>query len=125
MKQHKTYWIKHFKLNPEYSHLRFKKLDNGFSGYPTFDIDETLIDEVDLDTFIKNEKTRIPLFIGTPMVLYPRLYEIPNFLAEDRFVAILGKSLLTGHVAGLRIFNIPAGSHEHEREELIFFSNEE
>jgi len=120
-----TSWIKHFKQNPEYGHLRFKKLDNGFSGYPTFYFDETIIDEVDLDAFSKNEKTRIPLFIGTPMGLYPRLYDIPNFLDEDRLVAILGKSLLTGHVAGLRIYYLPAGSHEHEREELILFNNEE
>jgi len=120
-----TYWIKHFKLNPEYGHLRFKKLDNGFSGYPPFEFDETLIDEVDLNTFIKKEETRIPLFIGTPMGLYPLLYKIPNFLTEDKIVAILGKSLLTGHVAGLRFYNLPAGSHEHEREELILFNNEE
>ena len=59
------------------------------------------------------------------MGLYPLLYEIPNFLSEDKLVAILGKSLLTGHVAGLGIYQIKAGSHEHEREELIFFNNEE
>jgi hypothetical protein len=121
----KTYWIRHFKQNQDYGHLRFKKLNKGFAGYPTFEFDETLIDEVDLDTFIKNEKTRIPLFIGTPMGLYPLLYKIPNFLSEDKIVAILGKSLLTGNVTGLRFYRINAGSHENEREELIFFNNEE
>jgi hypothetical protein len=120
-----AYWIKHFKQNPEYGHLRFKKLDKGFSGYPPFEFEETLLNVVDLGTFIKKEENRIPLFIGIPMGLFPRLYEISNFLSEDKTVAILGKSLLTGHVAGLGIYQIKAGSHEHEREELIFFNNEE
>jgi hypothetical protein len=125
MKPQTTYWIKHFKQNSEYGYLRFKKLTKGFAGYPTFEFDETLIDEVDIDTFIKKEESRIPLFIGTPMGLYPALYEIPNFLSEDKIVAILSKSLLTGHVAGLRFYRIQAGSLKNEREELIFFNNEE
>lgn len=125
MKPYTTYWIKHFKQNPEFGHLRFKKLYKGFSGYPPFEIEESLIDEVDIDTFIRLEETRIPLFIGTQMGIYPQLYKIPNFLTEDKIIAILGKSLMSGHVAGLRIYQIKAGSHEHERKELIFFNNEE
>jgi hypothetical protein len=127
MKPRTTYWIKHFKQNPEYRHLKFKQLDNGFSGYPPFEFEETLIDVVDLDTFIKNEETRIPLFIGTPMGLFPRLYEIPNFLSEDKIVAILSKSLLTGHVAGLSIIKIPAHSTQStykENDKIILFKNE-
>ena len=123
MNTHTTYWIKHFQQNREYGHLRFNKLNKGFSGYPPFDFDDSLIDEVDLDTYIKKEETRIPLFIGTPMGLYPLLYEIPNFLSEDRLVAIHGKSLLTGLVAGLGIYQVKAGSHK--RVKLIFFNNEE
>ena len=120
-----AFWIKSFKRNPKYGHMRFKKLDIGFSGYPPFEFEETNVDVVDLDAFIKKEENRIPLFIGTPMGLYPLLYKIPNFLSEERLVGIFGKSLLTGHVAGLRIYNLPAGSHEHEREELFFFNNKE
>lgn len=124
MKPYTTYWIKHFQQNSEYGHLRFKKLDKGFFGYPPFEFEDTLIDEVDIDSFIKKEDIRIPLFIGTPMGLFPRLFEMPNFLSEDKIVSILGKSLLTGHVAGLRINLIPKDSHENERE-IISFINEE
>jgi hypothetical protein len=108
-----------------YGHLRFKKLKNqGFGGYPPFDIDETLIDEVDLDTFIKKEETRIPLFIGHQFGINPWFNNIPNFLFEDKIVAILGKSVLSGHVAGLSIYQIPANSPENEWIKLIFFKNE-
>ncbi|HEY5124363.1 MAG TPA: hypothetical protein VIK14_11570 [Ignavibacteria bacterium] len=115
-------------MNPEYGHLRFKKLDKGFLGYPPFDIDKNLIDEVDLDTFIKNEETRIPLFIGTQFGLYPWFYEFPDFYNEDKIIAILGKSVLTGHIAGLRIIKIPAHSAHSsykESDKIISFKNEE
>jgi hypothetical protein len=121
------YWIKHFKDNPEYGSLRFKKLDKGFYGYPPFDFDETLLDVVDLETFIKIEKCRIPLFIGTQFGLYPWFYEFPDFYNEDKIIAILGKSVLTGHVAGLSIYRIPAQSKHscfNETYKIISFKNE-
>jgi hypothetical protein len=65
MKENTNYWIRHFKQNPDYGHLRFKKFDKVKYGYPPFDFDESLIDIVDLETFTKVEDNRIPLFIGT------------------------------------------------------------
>ena len=110
MKDISTYWIRHFKQNPEYGHLRFKKLDKVKYGYPPFDIDESLIDIVDLETFTKVEDNRIPLFIGTQFGLYPWFYDYAEFYKDGKIIAILGKSVSSGHVADLRIIKVPANS---------------
>jgi len=121
---HTTNWIKHLKQNPEYCHLRFKKLDKGFYAYPPFDIDKTLIDEVDIETFIKIEENRIPLFIGTQFGVYPSVDKSPKFLCQDKIVAILGKSLLSGQVSGLGIFKLLSNSNFEKKIEIIYFGNE-
>jgi hypothetical protein len=123
-KSHTTNWLKHLKQNPEYCHLRFKKLDKGFYGYPPFDIDKTIIDEVDADTFIKIEENRIPLFIGTQFGVYPSVEEIPKFLSQDKIVAILGKSLLSGLVSGLGIYKLLSNSNFDKKIEIVYFGNE-
>lgn len=125
MKEHTTYWIKHFMQDPDYCHLRFKKLDKGFNGYPPFDIDDKMIDSVDLQTFIKKEDTRIPLLIGTQMGIYPRIDEISHLFREDLIFAILEKSVLSGCVAGLGIHKLPTCSYLHDREKLRYFKNVE
>jgi hypothetical protein len=123
------FWIHHFKKNPEYGHLRFKKLDKEsckrFLGYPPFDFDETLIDVVDLGTFIKNEETRIPLFIGTALCgTYPYFYGFTDFTKEDKIIGVLSKSVLTGIHYGLGIYKLLAGSSFGNFDKIVFFNNE-
>jgi len=121
MKKHTTYWIKHFRQNKEFGHLRFKLLkDKEHGGNPPFDIDESLIDEVGLDDFVKFEENRIPFFVGTQHGIYPRIDEIPNFYSEDKIIGILGKSLLSGHIGGLSIHKCVG----KERIEIVRFENE-
>jgi hypothetical protein len=60
MKKYTTYWIKHFKQDKKFGHLRFKRLeDKEYGGYPPFDIDESFVDKVGLEDFVKIEKERI------------------------------------------------------------------
>ena len=108
--EHLTYWIRHLRKDSKYGNIVFKRLEKGFRGYPHFVIDEDLLDVVDLEVFCKTEVDRVPLFIGTPLGIYPNLFGIPDFFSDDRIVAILGKSLFTGVVAALSFYAFPAGS---------------
>lgn len=125
MRPQTTYWIKHFKGDPEYGHLRFKKLDHGLGGYPPFDIDENMIDKVDIQTFVKVEVDRIPLLITTQFGIFPWFDDISLFLKEEIIIAILGKSLLSGHVAGLGIYKLPVCSFLIDKRKLAYFENVE
>ena len=127
MNEYATYLIKHFKANPNYAYLRFKKLDHKFKGYPSFEFDADLIDSVDLVTFTRVEEVRIPLFIGTQFGLYPWFYDSQEFCNKERTIAVLGKSLLSGHIAGLSIIKISVHSvylNYTENNKLITFRNE-
>ena len=95
------HWTKRFKKDATNSHKRFKKLS---IGYPKFDIDKEIIDTVEFDEFIRIEKQRIPLFIGSQFGIYPRLNDMPNFFNGDKAFAILSKSLISGNVSGLSLY---------------------
>lgn len=125
MNDHISYWLNSFKANPEFGKYRFKKLEKGFNGYPAFAFDDSILDIVDLETFIKVEKDRIPLFIGTQFGRYPWFYDFQDFYNEDKIIAVLGKSLLSGHVAGLTLYSVKAASilGEIEIEKIINFLN--
>lgn len=128
MKEHSFYWLEQFKLHPEFGKYRFKRLDKGFKGYPPFDFDESLLDVVDLETFIKIEKNRIPLFIGTQFGLYPWFYDFPEFYNEEKIIAVLGKSVLSGHVACLSLYKVDANSKHasySKEHRVAYFNNEE
>ena len=105
MKKHIIYWIKHFKQDKKFGHLRFKLLeDKGYGGYPPFDIDESLVDKVKLDDFVKIEKNRIPFFVGTPISgINPWINKIPNFFNGPKIIAILGRSSFNSECGGLSI----------------------
>jgi hypothetical protein len=115
VKEHTTYWIARFKKSEKLGHLRFKKLRSGFRGYPPFDIDESLIEDVDLEEFLNSEEDKIPFFVGTQFGVTPDMDSIPGFYDVDRKIAILAKSALSGNVAGLRIYFIPKGSRFNDR----------
>lgn len=98
-----TSWIEKFKQDPLHGHKRFKRLE---TGYPSFEIDDDLIDIVDLESFVKIEDDRFPLFIGTQFGIFPRVDNVPGFINGRKLVAILGKSLLSGCVAGVSLHQI-------------------
>lgn len=121
MKLLATFEIKEIKRSPEYGHLRFKKLQEEEINYSSLYSDEIRIDVVDLETFIKKEENRIPIFFSTSLRLQPKPDKIPNFLSEEKTVAILGVSL-SGKVTGLSIYKIRAGSKDLELMKPSFFN---
>ena len=109
MNKYATYWIKHFKQDKKFGHLRFKLLkDKGYGGYPPFEIDESLIDKVKLDDFVKIEEKRIPLFVGAPIFgTYPRVDKIPNFFNEPKIIAVLGRPSFNSKIVfGVSIYKV-------------------
>ena len=98
-----TYWINRFQADPKYGKIRFKRLE---SGYPLFEIENSLIDVVEMDVFVKIEDDRIPLFVGSQFGLNPKMNQIPNFFNGRKVIAILSKSLLSGAVSGLSLHEI-------------------
>jgi hypothetical protein len=101
-----TQWISKLKNDERFTLLRFKRLDK---GYPSFEIDDNLIDFVDDLEFNRIEEDRMPLFIGSQFGITPRINQIPEFFNGKKHVAILGKSLLSGTVSGLTIYQIEEG----------------
>ena len=85
------YWIKKFKNEQHNGKKRFKRLDK---DYPPFEIDQSLIDIVEMEEFIKIEEQRIPLFIGSQFGINPKIDDMPEFFNGRKLIAILGKSLL-------------------------------
>ena len=113
-------WIKEFRKNKYYGDKRFK-----FSNTSQihFNIDLNLIDLVDKDEFNLIEEKRIPLFIGTQFGIYPRINDMPDFFNGEKTIAILGKSLLSGHVSGLQIYKINEGEKSFHHRKVIRFPN--
>ena len=95
------YWIKHFLNDPEFGFMRFKILER---RYPPMDIDWSMVDKVGEEEFNKIEANRLPLIVGSQFGLHPMLDE--KFLNGTKYLAVLGKSLLSGCVAGLTIYQI-------------------
>ena len=114
------YWIKNFKNDLDHGQKRFKRLNK---GYPPFNIDEAIIDIVEFEEFIKIEEQRIPLFIGSQFGISPRIDEIPQFFNGEKLIAILGKSLLSGHVAGLSLYQIGKNDKKFKFNKICFIEN--
>jgi hypothetical protein len=115
------YWIHHWKNDPIFGNKRFKKLDR---VYPSFDIDESLIDTVNMDEFLKIEEDRIPFFIGSQFGIAPG-FEIAGFFNGEKVVAILKKSLMSGMVVGLFLYKIGADETKFSNNEIARFENKE
>lgn len=125
MKEHSFYWLKHFRDNTDFGNYRFKKLEKGFCGYPPFDFDDSILDTVDLETFIKVEKNRVPLFIGTQFGRYPWFTDFQGFYNEERIIAVLSRSLLSGQVVGLALYStkVDPKCGEIQDKEIVNFKN--
>lgn len=126
MKENSVYWLKQLRKHNEFGKYRFKRLDKGLKGYPPFDFDTNILDVVNLKTFIKVEENRIPLFIGTQFGVYPWFYDFPEFYNRNKTIAILGKSVFSGHVAGLGIYKVNAYSKHSDIKKICvsLFKNE-
>jgi hypothetical protein len=114
------YWIKHFQSNLQYGSKRFKRLD---TRYPPFDIDGSLIDNVERDHFIKIEAGRIPLFIGSQFGLVPDIIRKREFFNGKKQIAVLNQSLLSGFVSGLTIYQIEENEQTFNYNQVIHFEN--
>jgi hypothetical protein len=100
---HTLYWTLRYQADPEFAHIRFKRLEK---GYPNYDFLQEWIDVVPPEVFFANEPDRLPLFIGCQFGC-PPVRGVHAALATSPFrIAILGKSLLSGRVAGLRVLEI-------------------
>lgn len=120
MKKATLYWIDRFLQDEEYGKKRFKRL----LGMPPFDIRENLMDFVSPEEFIAFEEDRLPFFIGSQFGIIPRMNEIPNFFNGSKVIAILGKSLLSGHVSGLKLYQIEEGDEAFKYKVIRHFQNE-
>ncbi len=97
-----TSWIVKFVSCPQHGNKRFKRV----AGWSEFIIYEPLIDIVSFDEFIKIEKDRIPFFVGTQFGIIPKINDMPGFFNGRKMIAVLGKSVLSGHVSGLRLYQV-------------------
>ena len=123
-KSHLLKWVQRLKDNPEYQNTRFKILN---VGYPPFIFSKELLDIVDENDFLTIEKERIPLFIGSQFGVRPKI-QFPYY--DNIIIAILSKSLLSGHVACLAFYKIIPRIIvdnvilEFDQEKIIVFSND-
>jgi hypothetical protein len=115
-----TFWVKKFKEEQKNRQKRFKRLDR---GYPPFDLDESLIDIVDMEEFVMIEELRIPIFVGSQFGIYPRIEEMPEFFNGRKVIAILSKSLLSGHVSGLTIYQIEENEKQFNFKQVERYPN--
>ena len=98
------YWIDAFDADPNWSHMRFKTI-GALPGYIPDRFPKRLWDKVSPDEFAQVEDSRLPLFMGTQFGIAPA----PNTVlapGQERRVAMLGYSALSGNVAGLFIKTI-------------------
>jgi len=109
-------WVDIMKQDRCFHNIRFKKLK---VGYPRFVLYPNLIDEVNLDTFIKSEQNRLPLFIDSQFGINPSLEDVFKKDDEGKLIAVLNKSLLSGVVVGLKICVVS----NYELKEISFFKN--
>ncbi|MDG1148000.1 MAG: hypothetical protein P8N52_06825 [Crocinitomicaceae bacterium] len=115
-----TYWVNNFKNDPQHGQKWFKRLKTGYSD---FNIDKSLIDIVELEEFIKIEDQRIPIFVGTQFGIYPRIDQVPHFFNGEKLLAILGKSILSGCVSGLSLYQINRNDSKFTYNKIQTFRN--
>jgi hypothetical protein len=118
--QNRLNWIQLFKSDALYGLKRLKWLG---TSHPPFEVDASLFDYVERSDFIKIEKDRIPLLLGSQFGLNPNIDLMPEFFNGTKLVAILNKSLLSGHVAGLSICQIEAEDQRFLNKKLVFYKN--
>ena len=123
------YWTLHYRNDPEFSQVRFKRLKQDSYHYHFID---DWIDVVSPEEFFTHESVRLPLFIGSQFGVWPNLSKHEKFLDRTLRVAILGKSMLSGCVSGIRVQEVNLVPKDPERlhykwkliEEIRYFPNQ-
>jgi hypothetical protein len=100
--KYENYWTYAFLNDKRFNFKAYKCL-----GYTSlFSCDQDLYDVVNREEFCKIDD-RLPLFMGTMCGRFPYLDELPGFFNGDKYMGVIGKSLLSGTVFGLSIYHIP------------------
>ena len=100
------HWLNNFHNDSRYQNFFFKKLQ---SGYPKNSMPKMFTKDVGFEDFIKPENGVLPFFVGTQFGIYPKITSELYEKLEGQKIAILGKSLLSGHEAGLSICEVKDG----------------
>jgi len=126
-------WTIRYQNDPEFSHIRFKTTGAATTSFQTgsFDFIGKWLDLVPRKEFFTPEPNRLPLFIGSQFGIRPYLDRNKEFLTGQLRVAILGKSQLSGCVAGLQILDVDLVQSDPEKSycrwkvihQVRFFSN--
>lgn len=111
------FWAEHFQADADYEHIRFKTIR---TPYPQFEMPKHLYGAVSEDEFLTEKEGLMPFFIGTQFGLIPRFTDEKFGQLEGQKIAVLGKSQLSGYVAGLGIYEVRNG----ERIQIAYFKNE-
>ncbi len=98
-------WLSKWLEDPAYVRIRFKMLEK---GYPPVDFPPELVTKVPLNMFNRIEAERIPLFIGSQFGVHPRPGNLEGFFNGEKLIAVLVKSLLSGHISGMNLYRIQA-----------------
>lgn len=110
------YWYYWYQKHPVLRDIRLKKR---VGGYPMFYLETKFYDEVPNEVFGTYESDRISFFLGSQFGVHPKPES--DYLKDYiGYAAVLGKSMLSGHVAGLSIYSLVQGEL---REKLLFIEN--
>lgn len=110
------FWTFWYNKHPVLKDLRLKKTTSDFR---VMRIDESRYDLVDKAMLAINEVNRIPLLLGSQFGVSPRP-EIAFAPDYNGHVAVLGKSMLSGVVAGLSIYEI---KDQQLGEKILYIDN--
>ena len=111
------FWAENLQGDANYGHIRFKTIR---TPYPQFEMPKHLYGAVSEDEFLTQKQGLMPFFIGTQFGLIPRFTDEKFGQLEGQKIAVLGKSQLSGLVAGLGIYEVKNG----KRKEIAYFRNE-
>jgi thiamine kinase-like enzyme len=100
------HWLNNFHNDSRYQNFFFKKLQ---SGYPKNSMPKMFTKEGGFEDFIKPENGVLPFFVGTQLGIYPKITNELYEKLEGQKIAILGKSLFSGHESGLSICEVKEG----------------
>lgn len=114
---YQSYWVQTFLTESNFKNLRLKKPK---SGMPETFLPKKIAYEVEKDEHIRPESGRLPFFLGTQFGIIPKITDEMLEELEGQLIAVLGKSLLSGCVAGLELSII----HKGERRKICFIRND-
>lgn len=84
---------------------------------------EGILQSVDKSQFPLSRRKQIPIFIGSQFGIIPNPKSVQSTFRNNKYVAILSKSLLSGHVHGLRIQKVPRRINEDRINSVFNRSN--